>query len=38
MSNINMVNYYWFDKAFSEEEIERIEEISKKYVKKSTKK
>ena len=35
MSNINMVNYYWFDKAFSEEEIERIEEISKKYVRKS---
>ena len=28
-----MVNYYWFDKAFSEEEIERIERISKKYAK-----
>jgi PKHD-type hydroxylase len=35
MSNINMVNYYWFEKAFSEEEIELIEEISKKYENKS---
>ena len=30
-----MVNYYWFKKAFSEEEIERIEKISKKYTKES---